>query len=543
MSKIQLVKEAIVNTFKLLNIEQFDLTCVFFNHNVSVCSTLRTLQSESLALSRRHEYENIDLSHSEVYTHILNINCNGTPDFCKVATHFRHITQQRECDISIIASDGNHTTCVPGNPANIECELEKTFDYAIGIGKDASDFDRDFLMRISKTFLHGSSSQSIHQSFTQITTHILKVFTNNKPVEQSAVEQSVVEQSPSFLLPANTPLLTFYPIRVLHEKNNTEQKAWNKSLISVNHGVSYYAIPSKNSALTTINKKHILLVLDISASMEEWLSPDDDDMEPYYTDDGSQVYTEDTMNLLYQFNQHVYICPDIGEHDLFYAYIPTESTNTIDLLNDDEPELVIKLHHIHELILSTLMSNHEYMKKDVLQSVYHILLQDDTHDMLRHIRSRLLSVMNSFLKPYDRKIHTFFNCATSHTASFSLDCLQASENDPNSAITSLCIICYKNRRNIIFECGHVVMCFSCFEQFIISKQNLVCPYCRKEIQWTRRCRFVTEDMKCITDHCPNSVNIFCCDCHHVCFCSECIRHTKECVCGITPTAFMPVRFP
>ena len=55
----------------------------------------------------------------------------------------------------------------------------------------------------------------------------------------------------------------------------------------------------------------------------------------------------------------------------------------------------------------------------------------------------------------------------------------------NISEENLCIICYQERRNIAFGCGHMCYCSNCYDKIKISNKN-ECPVCRKAIDNTLR---------------------------------------------------------
>jgi hypothetical protein len=129
---------------------------------------------------------------------------------------------------------------------------------------------------------------------------------------------------------------------------------------------------------------------------------------------------------------------------------------------------------------------------------------------------------------YERR---YFDLLNTHRDIANIAEPKIEENNKDDS-QSLCVICYKNNRNVLFDCYHLVLCFECV--LVLSKMDLIkCPICRKDAKWSSKIRYINTDFSCMSYECPYKSNVCFSPCNHLYFCSKCyLEHDiKECLCG------------
>ena len=134
MSKIETVRKSFDKVKD--HLIDHNLSFIFFNASSWSFSTL-----------------NNNMTHDDIFHQLQNVNCSGTTDF---STLIPFIDNIGENDISIIISDGYHTTCDNDNKLPYIKKLLHKFNYGIGIG---SDFDHDLLSTISERCIFNNNTK------------------------------------------------------------------------------------------------------------------------------------------------------------------------------------------------------------------------------------------------------------------------------------------------------------------------------------------------------------------------------------------------
>jgi hypothetical protein len=251
MSKIGVIKETLENVFSSIDSKNINITCIFFNNEYHIATTLD--MDSSYRIKTR-------LSITDMIQSIRKIKCNGYTDFDQISTALEKIPLTNDKMISIIATDGYHTSYLH-NTDEIGVRFENFFDLSIGIGHTTEDFDKVLVQYISKDFIFGSCSTIVQSAIYGYIGHV----ENNK------------SKLFHFLFPPNTDLLlldSFKKEYIEEPKFDNSITKNNKILYSWSEGntINLCQVLMKTNKLEVKEPIHLIFVIDVSGSMDDYLA-------------------------------------------------------------------------------------------------------------------------------------------------------------------------------------------------------------------------------------------------------------------------------
>jgi hypothetical protein len=526
MTKIGIVKEALKKVRHLL--KGNDVSCILFNNTYEILTTLENKNNFHIQSS---------LTVDEIIEKVSSLHCSGCTDFNQIKIALQKLS---ECDseqnkrLSVVLSDGYHTNFIADNE-NISEELENTFDYSVGIGNHDSDFDKELLKSVAKQFTFGSNE------------YIIIDLLQNILIEPTVVSQKDV----SVIIP---PCISF--ISFLHTNayvlTHLDDALPEETKIPIRHGNNYRTVILGSSEKETEkpkDKMHFIFTVDVSASMEESLNNNISGLQLTY---GSNSSNLEPKKIFFS-NENIYTIlnfrPDIRPLIIFTE----ESTEHIFTLQDDKLTLITfesqEDHNkeMEDLVVSILefeaLKDYHFddkMYNNFLANMfYEASLSYNAESEYFGVWFKVLQeFVNKSLTPVERKFYKlFYSSPTMITTVNTTD-----EEIDNEA--HLCIVCCKNQRNTLFKCMHVTMCSMC-AQTLTNNSTLKCIVCRANTTWLKQCRFIHQNLRCITSDCQKKVSVMFSPCNHVVYCQTCFQSSNiiHCVCGRFIESHFNVIFP
>jgi len=520
MSKIGVIKETLENVLNSIDSKNINVTCIFFNNEYNIATTLDIESSYRVKAK---------LSITELIQSIRKIRCNGYTDFDQISIALDKIPLTNDKVISIIATDGYHTSYLH-NTEEIAIRFENYFDLSIGIGHTDDDFDKVLVQYISKDFVFASNTSIVQESIYKYIGYI----ENNQ------------SQLFHFLFPPESELMVldsfskeYIDEPVLNEndiKNNKIVYSWVSS-----PDYKICEVFMKSNKLEVKEAIHLIIVLDISGSMDDFLANGNEIISLK-----EDITSENTIKLIKTKNKWLKLNILKSDEKLFFIFnnefnknfyfcSDTESTQIMCSQQLDINEITNYSSNLVSVCFD-LINYKKLNNRDVqiqwLNTTYNCLL-NQTEILYREFYNKIISKIKFLyyndLNLHERKYFELLNV----NKDISIIEVPKLELNNKEVEQSLCTVCYKNNRNVFFDCYHLVLCFECV--LILSKMDLIkCPICRKDANWISRVRYINKDFSCMTNNCDYKANVCFYDCNHLYYCSKCYldNNITECLCGL-----------
>lgn len=458
MSKIYNVRRAFYKIFE--NLKNHEVSFLFFNNDFKIYTTL----SESL----------YSVDHSILLSTMQNIRCSSITDFSQIIFGMK-IIQDMKCDlpvISTIISDGYHTIDDDANLTyeEIKHQLEKKFDYAIGLG---TDYDKNLLEHLANVFHSDQTSNMLN--------FLNEYFCENKNYIIVEPNQFIISQS---------------EFKV--HQNNIENSNGTTELISKGMYQETFRIKESESSFEEVKKKHFIFVIDNSGSMDDTFHSRV--LENFYEDTNFYMRMTGSENekiLFYDRNAKIIISKDKDDESDRNEYNENDEifqvcNDLYKMNNDNKLEVLYKLYNqdIININLKKFVQRNYNLKLSSAEKKFNVLLHNELD------KNQKLSQTSQLLEK-----NTFH-----------------------------CSICYENTPTILFSCNHLFCCFDCVLK-IIEEYKPKCPVCRDEIKWLRKCILKNQQFSCIKCE-KNIVDTYQSPCSHLLYCINCYpsrsRTCSEC---------------
>lgn len=460
MSKIYNVRRAFYKIFE--NLKNHEVSLLFFNNDFKIYTTLKD--------------SSYFVDHSIMLNTIQNIRCSSITDFSQIMKGLK-IINDIQCDlpvISTIISDGYHTIDDDSNISldDIKTELEKKFDYSIGLG---TDYDIDLLNLLGKSFHNDQTSNMLN--------FLNQYFSCNDNYIIVEPHQFIISQS------------EFQQIDIV--KDEIENR---NNIVSLSKGKYQETFQFKNSNSSFVNKSknHFIFVIDNSGSMDDTFHSRV--LENFYED--TNFYMKETNNSY--------------EKILFYdknAKIIIGKKNVCDnrkIEYDENDEIFQVCQEIHNM--------NKTNKLEVMYKLYNKNIDNI------HLKKFVQRNYNIKLTNNEKKFNVLL-----HNELDKKQKVNSSSQIMNKDFFH-CSICYDNIPTILFSCHHLFCCFDCVLK-IIEEYKPKCPICRQEIKWLRKCNLKNEKFHCIKCE-KNIVDTYQSPCSHLLYCMDCFptrsRSCSEC---------------
>lgn len=463
LSKIELLKKAFHNMKSFFS--EHDMSCFFFNHSLQIFSTCSNDSFFPHSFSNKYDLEQKDL-----YQEIDNVKCQNITDFYMILNGIEILNQQKDVDsIKIIISDGFHTE--HSKPIeNIQHNLYKKFDYAIGLGNHDYDFDKKFLEYIGKLYHFHCVSDNFEFDF----------------LDDSSNQKYIY-------IPPDSRIFT---MEKFHLKNIEENEIVYTNLEQniIDSGLYFNTFQYEYNPPKIQKKKHFIFFIDISGSMDNRILQSSI-LSDYYKN--CNFFLQQTPSM--------------------WQKIPIYATKSITLLKDTNiPFLTQEQETAFDCMIRiifhlTNMNSYPSFKKIKQMKEYeHEVLQLDNTKFKKYFQKQYHQILTDAEKKYIRLSNTF-------------PTISVNIHEPTSTIENCsnnCIICYENKKTQLFSCLHFVCCHDCSIELMESKIIPECPLCRKAILWIGTCHYQTT--KCIHCH-ENGTSIFSYPSGHVTTCHACCK--------------------
>ena len=559
MSRIATVQKALENILAHLNEKNSDVSVVFFNHSYKVISTLPIID-ESVKGS---------LSVKQIIEYINTIVCFGSTEFSQIKKAIGKLEkvcakEKWENTISFIASDGHQTAITSLN--TIEEDLNNFFDYSVGIGNHETDFDKFFLEKISKNFVFGKSVESINKALYTVLESIRTTAKNIDEIHMYIPPHiKVYSLCDNDVINIDSDIISEFNV-VDNNINDIVDFIWIKE------NKNYVLTFKDKLNLENVDKKkyvHLILVIDISSSMEEPLDLYSSYLSPTsFIDYGDTHEVMQSMALVQDFmwkritfknfiNIYLYCTfnplPDyilVEYNQELYKLICTNIKSDTELV-----KLFSFFNKISFLLDDFSVENTREDKINILDNLFTFIKNDPdastiienikiNFPLYNHIIENLITHINVLYFTFlTKKEITFFNLLHEKKDLNYDNTLTVNEDITLKIDPHLCIICFKNTRNILLSCGHISMCQICTIH-MINYNTLSCPICRTETEFIKKISPYNENLKCITLNCNNQISILYEPCYHIYYCVNCFLKAEEnmCLCGKKTSGIYSVQF-
>lgn len=490
-------------------LDNHDITCVFFNASYEIISTL----SGDDTANKTNNF-----SKNDIIERIHDVKCNGSTDFNQIIRAIEELPKSNKKVVSLIASDGYHTN-YNSDTINVRVALSQYFDYAIGIGNAETDFDKTLLTQISKKFIFGHNKKVI----TNILSELINITYDDKY---------------SVIIPPQTKFVCLDKIEIEHFDEFVPYEDVS-SIVSPSwicgNTQACLELDKINIHYTETETFHFLIVIDISASMDDFL---DNTIVPYRNKDFFTFYntkaewykltTSDKANIIFYETvpENVYITSGNKMQQIkFEPCNVSEQGEKYDRFLAFCSDIVLALSYVDTTIQNQFLAEiyNSFEEEDKLFLPLKEYIQE-LHD------SRLSQgekKYNKFIKK-NRVLHPNNNSKSIETCEGLIE-------------PHLCIICFKNKRNVALNCYHISLCYVCATT-MLNNGELKCPICRKTVSWLKQCRYINNNLKCL--ECNNKISVLHQKCNHVFYCSTCFdeKKPKTCECGVDIESTLNVMF-
>lgn len=556
MSRIATVQKSLESVCQHLNDLNTDVSVVFFNHEYKIFTTLKATDDTVLSGN---------LSIKDIISKINNINCFGSTEFTQIKTAIQKIKklskpEEWENTVSFITSDGQQTAL---STMEVEDDLSNFFDYSVGIGNHETDFDKEFLERISKNFVFGKNPELINKTIHNVLNNIREPL--NKEHEIHMYVQPNIKFSTlceHVLINIDTDIMD----DSIHDAKDNIEDIIDFRLVKDNDSTIFTFKDNFN-----LNKKeeyaHLIFVIDISSSMDEPfnLYNEFNSNEEIYIDyDDSQIEIKNTTNFMWKritfknfINNYLYCSLEPKPEYIFIEYnLVLYKVKLDNYIIDTKLEKVFNFFNKISMVLDTFSNEVSRNKKITILDNLFTNIKNDTCvlDMIDNI-DRNYPLYNHVIESITKQINIlyFTFLTTKESTFFNLLHEKNDHNYDNSIVITdtvinkkdqhYCIICYKNVRNILLSCGHVVTCQSC-TIYMINYNTLNCPICRKETSFIKKLSPYTETLKCLSKNCNNQISILYEPCYHIYYCNNCFYKAEEnyCICGVKTNGIYSIQF-
>lgn len=557
MSRIATVQKALENILLHVNKNNIDISVVFFNHSHQVISTIPFVSERTLTGS---------LSIDELIKRINEIICFGSTEFSQIKLALEKL--KKKCSkhqwdnmLSFITSDGHQTAIVDTN--TIEEDMSAFFDYSVGIGNQETDFDKPFLLKISKNFVFGKSAEIINKAIHSILDNVREC---NKRVDDlilyippnikasSLCENEIVNVDES----CNINLCSDKIEEIL-------DSLWTNDNNDYTYG---FKLNIGEDEILQMKYIHLIFVIDISSSMDENL----DLYSPFSSsiiDYGETKHDENAITSVHDFMWKKMTFKTSLDKFMYCTFTPFPeyilvkyNTKTYKVKcqdykqeNDDLKNLFIFFNKISSIMEQFYLKPSREDKINILDTLIASISNDDAIEnkiqyislhfpMYSHIMKNFTNKINLFFFGFLTKNElTFFNLLHEIKDLSYDNSMIIQENVSGKVDPHLCIICYKNSRNILLSCGHISMCQSCTIH-MINYTSLSCPICRANVTFLKKISTYSENLKCITLDCNNQISVLYDGCYHIYYCIDCFVKAQEnmCLCGNKPNGIYSVQF-
>ena len=560
MSRIATVQKALEGLLTHLNTTNIDISVVFFNHTHKVITTLPIIEQGIVG----------NLSTEEIINHINTTPCFGSTEFSQIKTAINKI--KKNCPIekwnntlSFITSDGQQTTIVSPDSSIEEDDLTNFFDYSVGIGNQETDFDKPFLIKISKNFVFGKSSEIINKSIYNILENIratskkideLHVYIPPHIKVSSLCDKTIINVDADIMMEEMQNIVEVEPKEIV-------------DFVWIQDENNYTFAFKVNMNEDEINKKkyvHLIFVIDISSSMDESLDLYSTYLHPI--EYGESIDTIQTIELIHDFlwkrltfrnffNNYLYLTLISFPDYVLIEY--NKKLVKVKCGNYDSDAQLKKLFSFFNKISQVLndfnMKSSREEKVNILDTLFTYIKEDNVisgiivdidanYPSYSYIMKNFTKEINSLYFTFlTRKEITFFNLLHEKIDFYYDNSLVVHEDVQNKIDPHLCLICYKNSRNILLSCSHISMCQSCTTQSI-NYSTLSCPICRAESSFIKKINPFSENLKCISLNCNNQISILYDNCYHIYYCIDCFLNAEEniCLCGNKTSGIYSVQF-
>jgi hypothetical protein len=470
MSKILNVR----NSFQKIkrNLEQNNMSCIFFNNHSFLYTTLDSCSPEYFML------------HDDIFQKINTVRCSSITDFSKIETSLDHLEKIKNFSwdetTSILISDGYHTMDNFRSVDYVKEKFYKKFDYSIGIG---NEFDSNLLEHIANTFSTQNDNNLFkflfpYKDFVYI--HIPKdtFFVTNKKFNILSMDD-------------NDPLIEETDILKEERSEFVIKKTF--------HNLEKEKDKSKN---LKPNKHHYLFIIDISGSMDD----------------------------------SIYSCllHDEQEFDFFYGNFHTN--NQFIKVNDPHVEIYFEakktelswdstMNEMNEIVFTCKkLSNIEsHTQVDKLRLLYKL---NDHQYMIESLNKFVRAKYNSLLNPAEKRMNLLLH--ENLTINY-MNTKKKIKSISDTPIENRCSICLSNPKNILFSCMHVACCFDCVLKLLEPYDIPSCPICRSTIDWIRYIYNYDTNNNPSCNKCKiNLGDVFQNPCGHILYCSDCCDSNENC---------------
>ena len=520
MSKISIIQESLDSILqKNYNNTSLDVSCVFFNGEFQLLSTLPIQDTESSSGS---------LTIQQINEAIQNVQCYGTTNFDKIQDALNILSEFENSKrlIKLIASDGFYSSSILGHNMN-EYTLENFFDLSIGVGNTHLDYDKDFLEKIGMKFIHGTDNRLIIDNVRKI------LYIDDEDTDDDEEENTV-----EILIPPNLNFISFQEFTKdtieMSLLENIENADINSYTLQYGQTQTTFTL-NRLEIIENCENAHIIIVIDISGSMQDYLLPNNHDeissdslmfmlLKSDLTDYTSLKVKKNTdikfMFSDYNSSQTIFI-----KNNNIIKKIILEEIVSIDLMNDKVFDICKELKQINELI------DHDLSVTWISELYYNN--QEIDSKLASYIKDKYSNILNAKEKHFNKLMY--------ETSPPNINRLVNIEMKDDTQEIFLCLICCHNKRNIVLSCHHIVMCDSCAKQMTI--QSFKCPICREVTNKIKKCRYVFQNLQCIGTNCNNRISILFNKCNHIYYCSRCYdENNKSCICGLPIESYCSVIF-
>lgn len=571
-SKYNVVKNAMLETYAFLNKlrqdygnDHAELIIVPFNNCTEIYSTIKFTDAEHYVPFEQMKQiieEKLTPDGNTDFTAINNTNV-------KLDEYLAPYNDKIQV-IKYIMSDGCHNN--KSTRASLFELSAHTYDYSLGIGKDGKKFDEELLRHMGKTFVNGNDGSLIEESIIGDTFNYTNMVATNLQI-------SIITDAVN--IGCSHDIIKKEPFVNIIEFDETSDFNVDATIDSTNQCTAI-----KLTRITNVDKKIIFIFyVDVSGSMGELInftsndekssvnietSTDEIDIESIIEIDPNKFNKEKntmcykyTLEIIPKFNiatELFAIMSSVNQIAIELSY--TDSNNNQitkyikptfnNKINKIDLDLMSKCCHLRDKLRELLNASDKdriSIAKNLNELVrcpkYNRIISDQTN--LSPVKASLFSIVenikkitfgqsvNNTMNTISDRINRTINCTQSRAYSTRLSSPSTITNIDNML---LCTICKYMQREVIYNCGHCILCKNCDEQ------NKKCPICIGLTQNVRLLMLhdVNNSVRCNEEGCDNVASYVSNDCGHLTYCRCCITNNKICPCGAKITKIKRIYF-